>query len=894
VLTSRGDASIYLSLMIVNGLVERDAQLDELNRLLRDVEAGEGRLLFLSGEAGIGKTVLMQEFARQVGARGRVGIAPCDGLSVSGALGPILPIAPALGLPLAELLDRKAPPEVIFERLLADFRASAGVTVLIGEDVHWADEATLKLIRFLGRRLGSVKALVVFTYRDDVLGPDSPLRVVLGDLASQPWVRRMTLSRLSPAAVRAMAAGHHADPDALYQLTGGNPFFVTEVLATDGEELPAGVRDAVLARAAVLSPGARSVLDAAAVMGAGGLDPDLLRDLIGGPIETEVDECLAVGVLESEGRLLAFRHGITWKTIESVMSPVRSVALNRRALELMRRHPRWRRDHARLAHHAERASDTKAVLRHALAAAREDTALGAHRQAARQYQRALRFADGLPAARQADLRERESHACYLSGLLAEAIEARFRAIELWDRLGDPRRKGDNLRWLSRLLWLSGQGNEALVRGHEALEILEGLPDGPELAWAYANLAQLRLHSIGWEERVLALGEKAIALAEATESTEALVHALCTVGAVRQGSDGDEDRRALLERSLALARAAGHVDHAARAWRNLAGAAMDSGLPDACARYVAEGIAFCREHDLVSWELALRSDRAVLRMRLGDWAGAMGDAIEVLNHPSSSALACLLALTTRSLILAWRGGDCHASLDQLEGVFEHSTALVGNTNELACVVRAEAAWLAGDRQTSLREASKGYEGLMGSVSPWIQGELALLLRRGGGTVHELGHLPEPFRLQLTGNWKDAAARWRELGYPLHLARALMEGDEPAVREAWETFDRLGAVPDARLAAARLRELGSQRIPRGPRAATRTNPVGLTAREVEVLSLIVEGKRDREIANQLFLSPRTVAHHVSSILRKLQVSDRVAAADAAARMGLVQIGQSANAI
>ena len=103
------------------------------------------------------------------------------------------------------------------------------------------------------------------------------------------------------------------------------------------------------------------------------------------------------------------------------------------------------------------------------------------------------------------------------------------------------------------------------------------------------------------------------------------------------------------------------------------------------------------------------------------------------------------------------------------------------------------------------------------------------------------------------------------------------DEPAVREAWETFDRLGAVPDARLAAARLRELGSQRIPRGPRAATRTNPVGLTAREVEVLSLIVEGKRDREIANQLFLSPRTVAHHVSSILRKLQVCIAQAKAD-----------------
>ena len=323
----------------------------------------------------------------------------CDALSTPGPLGPVRDLAPALGLQIEQLaaLDGDAR-EQLFRDVLAAFAARPGPTVVIGEDAHWADGASLELLRFLGRRIGGLRTLFVVTYRDDEIGADHPLRLVLGDLATAPTVHRLSLRPLSEEAVSRLAAGQRARRSALYRLTGGNPFFLTEVLATGGETVPATVGDAVLARAARLSPEARAVLDVAAVIGSTIDTGPPARRRRSGPRRGRRVHCpwLVAGELMTG---LAFRHELTREAILAAIAPLRRRLLHARVLAALRDAPEAERDLARLAHHAEAAGDREAVLEFAIAAAEQAAALHAHREAAAQYARALRFADALPAAR---------------------------------------------------------------------------------------------------------------------------------------------------------------------------------------------------------------------------------------------------------------------------------------------------------------------------------------------------------------------------------------------------------------------------------------------------------------------------------------------------------------
>jgi predicted ATPase len=247
-------------------LLERDSALETLGGWFAEARAGRGRLVLVGGEAGVGKTALVNEFALQHRQAARVLQGACDPLTTPRPLGPLADIALAVGGRLDQLLRDEAPREALFGALLERLRDSRVVTVLVVEDVHWADEATLDLLRFLARRLGASPALLVVTYRDDELGPLHPVQLLAGDLAGSARVRRLRLAPLSRQAVAVLAGPHGTDPEVLYETTGGNPFFVTEALAADDEAIPATVVDAVLARAARLSPPARQVLDAAAVV----------------------------------------------------------------------------------------------------------------------------------------------------------------------------------------------------------------------------------------------------------------------------------------------------------------------------------------------------------------------------------------------------------------------------------------------------------------------------------------------------------------------------------------------------------------------------------------------------------------------------------------------------
>lgn len=214
------------------GLLEREPFLRMLASEAASARQGDGRLVLISGESGIGKTALVEAFRDRDGRTGtdRWLWGACDGLLTPRPLGPLFDIAAQAGGELARLCDQGAPRDRLFAATLAELDGQHGLTVVVLEDLHWADEATIDLLSLLGRRVTRMRVLVLATFRDDELGEDHPLRIVLGDLATQRGIRRVRLPSLSAGAVRSLAGPWDVDADELYRVTGGNPFYVSEVL----------------------------------------------------------------------------------------------------------------------------------------------------------------------------------------------------------------------------------------------------------------------------------------------------------------------------------------------------------------------------------------------------------------------------------------------------------------------------------------------------------------------------------------------------------------------------------------------------------------------------------------------------------------------------------------
>jgi DNA-binding CsgD family transcriptional regulator len=888
-----------MSAPAADALLERDETLARLAALAADIRnGGEGRLVALGGEAGVGKTALLRRFCAGVGARTLWGA--CDALRTPRPLGPLLDVAEATGGELAELLAGTPRPHEVAAALLRELRGEPTVVVL--EDVHWADAATLDVLTVLAGRIGPTPALVLASYRDDELDRADQLRFVLGELVRRPG--RMKLDPLSPAAVAELAAPHAVDADELYRRTGGNPFFVNEVLAAAGSRLPETVRDAVLARAAHLSRPARRLLEAVAIV-PGHVEPWLLDALAGDLLES-LDECLGSGMLDADGTRLAFRHELARLAIEESVPPHRVLALHEAALAALAARGD---DYARLAHHAEAAGDADAVLRWAPLAGGRAAAAGARREAAEQYARALRFADRLAPDARAELLRRRADECYLTVQFDAAIEAQQGALEEYRTLGDRRAEGDALRSLSRLMFFAGRVDEGEPMARAAVELLEGLPAGHELAMAYGNLTQRRM-VVEDADSAARWGERAVALARRLDDAEALTYALGSVGAAEYEL-WPAAGQAKLEEALALARRHGLDEYAGRAFHLLAWKPLrhrDLGLVE---RYVEPGLEYCGQHGLDTWRLYLFAWRARLELLRGAWDAATDSAFAVLRDPRSALVARAAALEVLGVVRARRGdAEAWPPLDE-------ALALAEGTGELgqigsAATARAEAAWLVGDAAAVAAAARDALELARRRRAPWVIEELAYwrwqagidadpaaaadpptaagpLAARADADSPGAAEAATPYRLAMAGDWRQAAALWRRLGCPYEAALALSASDDAAaVREALHELGRLGARPAAAIVGRRLRRRGVRGIPRGPRARTRANPAGLTARELEVLGLLADGLRNAQIAERLVVSERTVDHHVSAVLRKLDVSTRGEAAARAVRLGLTTPG------
>ena len=860
-------------------LLEREAALAALEEALARA-ARAGGIALVSGEAGIGKTTLVCEFAESLGAGAFVAIGRCDALFTPRVLGPVHDIAARIGGNLTAKLEAQAgrPAFVAF----LDALRTLGNSVVVFEDMHWADEATLDLVKFLGRRIGDTRALLVLTYRDDELTARHPLRLLLGDLPRAATVR-VPLAPLSVQAVETLVtrakAGAAFDAASLHRVTSGNPFYVTESLVVAEGGVPESVRDAVLARATRLGPEARAVADLACVA-PGGLEIAIVERCIGGS-GAAVAECEERGMLRSAGGVLRFRHEIARLALHEALSSHARSTLNAKVLEALRGRGATGDLLPRLAHHAEAADDPIGACEYSIAAGERAAGLAAHREAAEHYARAVAFSRHLDDRARATLLDAYAWECHLTAR-PEAVAARQEAALLWRRLGDRKREAECLARLSHLLVVLGRDLEAESAIRAAFKVIEGTAPDEAHLFVYRFHAYLRMLERDVEVAV-ADGEHALELARRFGDEEAVLHVENTLGSSLLVADDDRGI-AHLERSLELARARGLDYHVANAWGNLGSACGEVHRFERALGYLEAGTAWCATHDLDNAFLYETSWLALTKLFLGRWNEAAEHAQVVLASGTASAIARIMALLALGRLRARRGDPgVWEALDEARALAEETQALQRLAPMRAA--RAEAAWLAGEDAAAAREAAAADELARRKRHAWFAGELVYWSWKGGRGGDMPDYAALPYALQVAGRWKEAAQDWKARGCPYEQARALAEGPNEAKLEALGMFDALGARPAAERLRQSLRAAGLRSIPRGPRASTRAQPAGLTTREVEILRLVAESLTNAQIGARLHISPKTVDHHVSAVLAKLGAESRKAAVKAAEAAGVL---------
>lgn len=864
-------------------LLEREVELAALLAAAGHAALGSGSVVLVSGEAGAGKSCLLSELGRRLPPGSRLLVGGCDDLVTPRLLGPLRDIAHAVGAGLTRALRSPADRDALFSALLDELRWPGHATVLGMEDVHWADEATLDVLTWLARRVREHPVVLVLTYRDDQ--ESGALRRLLASLATVPAVRRLRLGALSLDAVASLAgAAPDLDPRVVHALTAGNPFFVHEVLAAGAHatsSVPDSVLDLVQARVRRLDPGPRHAVEQLSALTTV-VDPGLAERLVPGGLPSLVP-AESEGLLHISARGVRFRHELTRRAVLDSLPGSRLIGLHQHALEVLETQDDP--DPAQLVHHALGAHDVPALVRHGPTAARTASEGGAHRQAAEHLSAVLAHRDVLPDEQLCELLQASAVETYTVGDVGRpALADQQEAVSLRRGLGDPLALGVSLRWLSRIGWWEGNRPVAERAGQEAVSVLEDLPPGRELAMALSNVSQLAMLAERHHE-ALAPAQEAIRLAQEVDDRDVLCHALTNLGTARWAL-GDDAGRADLEQARDLALGAGLSEHASRAYCNIAWELLlRRRLPEAAVELDA-GLAHTRAAEQVLFWRYLMVQRAMVALAQARWSDAVADAshgLEATPPIRCAALSVLARVAVRTgtevagtptALLLQEGWDLGRQLGELQRAAPAGGAV------------CEDAWLRGDHDRVVEVARAVHDEATRTGALAWGAEAALWLRLVGAPVpveglHALDH---PHALAALGCWDEAAQRWDSAGYVVEAAVArTCQDSERAVRAGLEVLDAVGARALADRARTRLRQQGADNVPRGPRPSSRANVAGLTARQLDVLTLLDAGLSNTEIAGRLVLSVRTVDHHVSALLTKLDAANREEATQRARALG-----------
>ncbi|MGI5133030.1 ATP-binding protein [Pseudonocardia sp. CA-107938] len=840
-------------------LWERDHPLEVLIDRARRAADGQGSVVLVAGEAGIGKTALLRAFAEVSPTPVLWGM--CDSLSTPRPLGPLRDVAGELSGEVAAVLREATVQHEIFAAVLEALQDRS--RALLVEDLHWGDEATLDLVRFLGRRIDRLPLLLVLSYRDTT-GPTDPLRAVLGDLVSAPRARRLQLTPLSRSAVAEMVGGHALDAGDVHARTAGNPFFVSQILAQPDSPLPESVRDAVLARTAPLAADDRRALELLSCA-PDGVSSELLAAL--GIPEATVATLGATGLLDRSGRGVAFRHEIARSAVLDAVTPGAEPALHASMIEALEA---VGGDASVLVHHAVAVADVPRILQYAIAAAAEAARSGAHREAVAFYELALpHTGDG--AATRAEVLEALAGELYLTDRLHDAIDARTRAVALRRALGDVVAVGAGHCAISLFEWYAADRFAAERSDAAAISILSEAGDPLALGRALANRAYL---AAGRGDEALGLQAGRAALQIADELGDAALHTAATIGeALVRLNAGDLQARS----HLIAARDTGlrlRLDELVTVpMSNLAHHDVEQGRFAQADEILGDALRFSEERDIPICSMWQRGVLARLRLLQGRWQEAEQDALAVLAV-GDVPLGRLWSHLVLGLLAARR--DAPAENPHLDELWRLATKLdIAGVLAPVAAALAEQAWILRRPDPRLDEslvtAVAGVASLGGDqVRRWVR-------RLGTSGVQQVGaDIPPPGRPPEQQPYDQALAFW-DGGTTQDLLAAL------------PLLDELGARAVAALVRGRLRELGVPNPPRGPSPATRANPAGLTDRQLDVLALLLQGLSNADIAARLVISRKTADHHVSAILAKLGARSRGEAVVAARRLRLERLTQ-----
>lgn len=870
-------------------LIEREQPLKELTDLFAETEQGRGGVALVGGEAGIGKSALLEAFRVRVGARARVLWGMCDALFTPRPLGPVHDMAGLLGRNVQKILAQGAAPGHLFSEILNQLEQSDQASVLVIEDVHWADHASLDFLKFLCRRVAFLPVMLVISYRKDEIDAKHPFNQVLGDL-EQSYVHRITLQPLSIDGVRLLGNGDTENITELHRITGGNPFFVTELLSAPKESrstIPASVKEAVAARLNRLGAVESKFLETISLI-PGSVEVELLAPLFGEQGETLAMACVGRGLLmQNLGGPLRFRHELARLATLSRLTAIEQQATHNKIVIAMERlieeRPATMAWLDRLVHHAAGALDADRVLLLAPQAARQAIAVGAHREAAAHLSTALKFVDKAEPEVAAQLYQDWAYEAGISLRIDdEVLEARRHAISLWRALKRPEKIGENLRWLSRLHWYRGEAALANRFADEAVQVLDTTRPSVEQAMAYSLRSQLHMlnnrlvEAIDW-------GQRALVLARKFDDAEVIIHALNNIGTAELFS-GNADGRAPMQESLELAIEYGMHEHAARVYTNLSEYAVVFRDFDLAEHVTTEGLAFDSQHDLDAWTHYLVGRLAQLRMDQGRLRDAETIARGVLKLERLTLLMRLPALIVLAKTQMRRGGS---DADELLAQALLDAKAIDEPQYIIPVRLAliESSWL-NSAPESAREHFEYLDNLSAeSMHAWYRGELISWARRLSYPLinTDQSNIAEPFALELAGELDNASNAWQAIGSPYSQAIVLLNTESKSKPEhlvkALRILDRLGAESASSLGRTLAQQQGlSKKMPRaqrGPYNAARDHPLGLTRREQDILQLMAKSLSNAEIAAKLSRSQRTVEHHVSSVLGKLNAANRIEA-------------------
>lgn len=858
-------------------LVERDSQLRDLLDAIGS-SSSEGNVVLISGEAGHGKSSLIRAALGNLDHKFTILTASSEPVGIPTAFAPLYDVIGHLPADLADEIRAGSGIAPVGARLV-DYLKNDHV-VMVFDDIHWADEATLGLVRYVGRRIGATASCLISAYRPEYLDSVAPLRLVVADLG--PEAVRIELPALSVDGVVEMADGIDVDPVAVHRATLGNPFFVDEVLQHPGSDVPPTVQNAILANIDGLPPEAVELVGLVAISREG-LSLDMLSTMVANA-EGLIELAIQRRVLDFEDGLVGCRHDLIRESLVQSMSPVASKRRHGELLAVLEGSARGVDDISRLAYHSVGAGHHAKAFEYSTMAGHNAAKVGAHRQASLHYLNALEADD------RTDLDLRSEI------LLAAAIEdmtvnkddrACALAAERVDLAESEEQEARARAWLSYFQCRKNDLPAVRAEATKAIAVLEELPFSKELAIALSSLAWVEAVE-GNHGRALDVSQRAIEMAKSTGARDFEIKASLT--AARLLSDrGDPSGPERMKQVADLAMAEGHGEFGANAAYAVGCVLMNEFALEDAREAFTRAAEYASSKELDAWYVASTASRLSTNVWAGRWNEADRD-LEVVRD-QKTCIETEIEILVAAATLRLRRGDPGAA-DLISEIVNRAD---GSTDrevlESTCALLMEAGWVGVLPEEQVREFYDRtiQQKTVSRLHNW--NALAFWANRLG---MEMPSGPElgPSQLEIAGKPGEAADAWEQAGYVVEPVIIRATTPEADLHAAFTRLDQLGAEGVATGLRNELSRRGVTKLPRRARPTTRENGLRLTNRESEVLSLVAAGLSNAAIGEKLFITEKTASHHVSSILSKLSVANRTEAVAVAAGSGWLDLASVKN--